>query len=207
MLLVNTSDMEIPAMAIGCKPDLSRRFRLRAATAAAHQRLDGIVQAGAFLASRNRYCEYLQATLRARRVVEAHQATVLFPAWPSRKLSDALQADLRDLGRPIDIKDCAEAPAYDVGGTGGVVGALYVLEGSALGARILSAQAADLGLGPAFGARHMFLQTANPTAWRAFLEILEALPFEPEDEALCLAGAERTFEFFESELSNASVDL
>jgi heme oxygenase len=192
-------------MAVPSKSDSSRRSRLRSATAAAHQRLDGIVEGGGFLTDRVRYTAYLHATLRARRPIEASldvsQAERVFPAWPTRRIADALRADLADLGSPAGN---AEGARFNIDGDGGVIGVLYVLEGSALGARVLSQRAADLGLGSSFGARHLATQTENPAAWRAFLEILEALPFGSRDDARCLEGAHRTFQLFESELTNAS---
>ncbi|MFD1744328.1 biliverdin-producing heme oxygenase [Rhizobium helianthi] len=56
-----------------------------------------------------------------------------------------------------------------------LLGALYVLEGSSLGARILYVRAKELGLNEEFGARHLAGQ-AHSDGFRRFLEILDAAP-------------------------------
>ncbi len=56
-----------------------------------------------------------------------------------------------------------------------VLGALYVIEGSSLGARVLFSRAVALGLGESFGARHLARQSTSK-GWKTFLEVLDAAP-------------------------------
>ena len=70
-------------------------------------------------------------------------------------------------------------------------GALYVLEGSSLGARILFKRAQALGLSAAFGARHLALLSGSIDGWRSFLDRLEgADPFGLE---LAVTASHATF--------------
>ena len=55
------------------------------------------------------------------------------------------------------------------------MGSLYVLEGSALGARLLVRQAAALGFDEAGGAVHLSEQAADIGHWRAFIDLLGRL--------------------------------
>ena len=58
-------------------------------------------------------------------------------------------------------------------------------------------RALTLGMTATLGARHLHAQTADPAAWRAFLEVLERQPMTPDEEALCERAALRTFKAFE----------
>ena len=53
-----------------------------------------------------------------------------------------------------------------------LIGVSYVLEGSALGARILVKQAAVLGYDEARGARHLWKQAAGLENWRRFIAFI-----------------------------------
>jgi heme oxygenase len=77
-----------------------------------------------------------------------------------------------------------------------LLGVLYVLEGSGLGARIILGRVAHLGLGPEFGARHLHAQAGAPGAWREFTSLLDNAVLTDEEEQACFAAAEATFEAF-----------
>ena len=79
-----------------------------------------------------------------------------------------------------------------------------MLEGSALGARILVKRAASLGFSDAFGARHLCAQTADPTAWSRFVELLDRWVMTSTEEDECIAGAKAVFACFERELNVAA---
>ncbi len=189
-------------MPLGCTADLSRRFRLRTATSRAHARLDALVEAGAFLRSRNRYHGYLYATYRARCAAEAGldaaHAEISYAAWPSRRIATALRADMADLDPTAPLE---AAVALHFGSAPAVLGGLYVLEGSALGARLLASRLVPIGLSEHFGGRHMRAQTSDPAAWRQFVKILNDYPMSAAEEADCIASAAAVFECFERELS------
>ena len=121
------------APAVAATPDL--RSVLRNATAGDHARLDALFG----------QCD-LQTLPGYRRFLEAHAEAVLpletalansgverlFPDWSSRSRSRALSDDLEGLGS--EARRFPTLPRLDFGG---VLGTMYVLEGSRLGARFL----------------------------------------------------------------------
>jgi heme oxygenase len=178
-----------------------RRARLRVATTEAHARLDALIDEAGFFEDRLRYAVYLQATWRARQQLELALDTsaveMLFPAWPKRRISAALCADSADIGKilqPSEDDSVCPPPSYE---PAEALGVLYVLEGSALGARLLAPRAERLGLTPSFGARHFAVQLSMPHAWPAFLAILEAASLDVAEERACIEAAIATFMHFE----------
>lgn len=176
----------------------NRRSRLKAATDPLHRRLDERVAGAGFFASLDGYRVYLRRTFAARQALEAvldrSAATAIYPDWPRRRLAGLLRRDLEDLGdeAPLGVHSTEEHL-----GTGGVLGTLYVLEGSSVGARLLARDAAALGLAPEHGARHLHAQTADSKAFRTFLHILESTELDAEHEEACLSSAIATFACFE----------
>lgn len=71
------------------------------------------------------------------------------------------------------------------------MGVHYVLEGSALGARILCKQVEALGLHREHGARHLWAQAETLLTWRGFLDLLSQ---HDGDEGELIAGANAAFE-------------
>lgn len=176
--------------AIRC--DESRRFALKRATDAAHTRVEGIIGAAGMFASLEGYRRYLAGTLDIRRHYEAvadYSGTVhVWPRWPGRRVAHLVAQDLADLGgaAPPSDKKAIEAlkPAE-------LLGALYVLEGSSLGARVLFKSVSAFGLSASHGARHLHAQAGEAAIWREFVAMLEA-----SDVAPCHATAIRVFEDF-----------
>jgi len=74
-----------------------------------------------------------------------------------------------------------------------LLGALYVVEGAALGARLLIKQAAALGFNAQFGARHLAQQTASNQEWATYLTLLETA--ENFNEAEAITAAQNVFSF------------
>lgn len=156
--------------------DQSRRWALRDHTAAAHAAVDAAV--GGF-DSLETYKTYLQAVAAFRRPIELMLQAATWPDgfgdWRPKPVVAAIAADMADLGvaqveRPVQSFSLAGDRLY---------GAVYVLEGSSLGARVLLQRAVALGLSPDFGARHLALQAGRVKSWRSFLVRLEqADPFD-----------------------------
>jgi len=178
-----------------------RRSRLRSATENAHRRLDAVVDDAGYFLDRPSYAAYLRATLRARQPLELALnqcgAETLFALWPDRAIASALRTDIEDVTE-------AETPAEDnpvglgqVFSQAQAIGTLYVLEGSALGARYLAPRAHSIGMSPTFGARHFARQTAIPKTWSTFLAVLEALSFDAAQEDECIAASIAAFDRFE----------
>ncbi|OCW56564.1 hypothetical protein AWJ14_16600 [Hoeflea olei] len=131
------------------------------------------------------YAAYVRKTHRFRRCIEAALCDTVDSGWTLDPIAGLAGRDLADLGlSPLpkaDVPPWSPSPAARLG-------AAYVLEGSALGARLLLQRAQAIGLRQDFGARHLAHQSADPRRWRAFLTVLEALPDEMHQAAVAAAG-------------------
>lgn len=150
-------------------------------------------------ACRETYRTYLEAMYVVRREIEdlldRSGADGVFARWPGRKIAPHLARDLRDMG---GVPTVPSMTRDDIGTLDqpAMLGVLYVIEGSALGARLLARSAEEAGYGPSFGARHLHAQTADPAAWRAFVEVLDGAVLDHDGEAACTHAAARTFDLF-----------
>lgn len=107
--------------------------------------------------------------------------------WRPMRVRGEISADLADLGLmavPADMPTMSNDIAT-------LTGVLYVLEGSALGARVLVGRAQALGLTDRFGARHLSALASETQSWRSFLNVLETI--EPFDTAHAVTAANATF--------------
>ena len=147
------------------------RSFLREETSKLHRELDAIV--GGF-SNRAAYARFLQGSYRHRAPVEAalsDAAAMGGSSWQPRKLLPELEADLADL----TLARSASEPFHLSNDMAAFLGAAYVLEGSALGARVLVKGVAALGFGPENGARYLSAQAASLDSWRTLLVALEGL--------------------------------
>lgn len=159
---------------------VSRRFLLRDCTAAAHAALDATVGQ---LTTRDVYARYLRGIHAFRAAAEPLLATA---PWRPKSLASLLGADLADLGLPPRAAVSLDLPEdYS-----SLLGLAYVLEGSALGARLLYPEACALGMSADHGARHLAQQAGDRDAWRAFCSALDAAaPYDPDAAATAAAAA------------------
>lgn len=166
----------------------SRRWLLRERTAEAHAAVDAAVGGFHDLPS---YGRYLRSIAAFRRPIEDRLSSVAWPEvlldWRPARVGEAIAADLADLGITPDVSRLQ--PVRLDGDS--LFGALYVLEGSALGARLLLKRAESIGLTEAFGARHLALLGSNIDGWRGFLTRLEQV--EPFDLEVALEASLATF--------------
>ena len=145
---------------------------MRDRTAAAHASLDGTI--GGF-DDLQAYKTYLFGMSAFRLPVEQAMAAAPWPArlapFSADDIGALILSDCADLGMapatPVAAPTIAETPEA-------MLGMLYVLEGSALGARLLYRRAKALGLTESFGARHLAAQAAVTDRWPRFLALLEA---------------------------------
>ena len=156
--------------------DTGFRFFLREETRAAHNALDELVGPLETLES---YSVFVAGLYRFRGAIEAALRDLDWPAafggWRPLYIDALLAADLIDLDRS-PVRPAATRLSNDIAS---LLGVSYVLEGSALGARLISRRAAALGLNDRYGARHLAAQTAELTNWRAFLNLAENLAENP----------------------------
>lgn len=163
--------------------DTSLRSVLRLHTQPVHTRLDNIVGQFESLAD---YRRFVVRSYQFRAAVEPLVKGL--PEWAVQDLVGPIRADLADLGE----KALPAAPSFTLSpGLASAVGALYVLEGSGVGARILLVRARHLGLSEQFGARHLAAQTGEAGRWKRFIALLGTVEL---DHTTALHAAERVFE-------------
>jgi len=154
-----------------------------------HERLDSIV--GEFFDA-DSYARYLRGMAAFREGVECSLAMVDFPDgfgrwWPGTILPQ-LKLDLMDLRQQTSYAPVTfDIPDDRIS----LLGVLYVLEGSSLGARLLARRAAAIGYSPHFGARHLAAQTSRPEAWTALVRLLRDI--DPADAGKAVEAARVTF--------------
>lgn len=111
-----------------------------------------------------------------------------------RTRREVLEHDLRALGdNPAHVPTLSVDPPMDLPGQ---IGVLYVLEGSALGGRVIRADVLRR-LGPSLvDATAFFLASSNPS-WRILLAAVDAFGNSwPTDRPRVLIGAKQTFAAF-----------
>lgn len=168
---------------------MSVRFTLRDATRAAHDRLDTLLGAHD-LADRDSYGRFLLAQARAflpvEEALQAAGADRLIPGWSGQRRSMALIADLDALGL-----GCPDAkPALLFADDAAMIGALYVIEGSRLGAATL------LPTVPMTFPR-AFLSPARTGLWREVVATIERMLHSDVMLSSAVGSALATFDCFE----------
>lgn len=170
-------------------PETSPRFALRAATAAAHRRVDALY-AHLNLSRRDDYVRFLlghaAAFLPIEAALAAAGADALMPGWSRRRRSKALLDDLTALG--LTAPTSRPPPPFD--GAAAVLGGLYVLEGSRLGGAVLVR-----GVAP--GLPTAFLAPETTSSWRAITTLLDARLATPAALAKATSAANAVFSVFE----------
>lgn len=165
------------------------RAVLREATAENHARVDQAF--GAFdLADRDQYAAFLQAQAHAflpiEAAIEAADPSQLLPDWPRRRRSEALLADLAQLG----FSPATTGKWAPFAGTADILGAVYVIEGSRLGGRMLARSVPE-------DLPRQFLTTSDSSLWRSLIEVLDKLLKNSAEQAQAIDAARRAFALFE----------
>ena len=172
------------------------RSLLREATASAHGRVDD-----AFtrlnLGQRNDYRKFLTTHASVMLPLEALAgqagAGQILEDWPSRRRSDVLLDDLAALGLqppPLLLLGSHGGPAW-------VLGVLYVLEGSRLGAQVLRQRVLAGPDAECWAATAYLSHGMGQALWPSFLAKLEASPYAKGDTGPVIAGAHDAFAAFE----------
>ena len=177
------------------------RFALRHATADVHARLhehSGLAAVSAGQIGAERYRHLLLRLYGFYLPFEV--AAGLFPVrtgW--------LASDLAALDTPLlqiaGADRCAALPRLD--SAEAVLGAMYVVEGSALGGRGLARHLATLTGAGSLAGRRFFASDGADTgrAWRAFGHRLRLVPHDPAIQHTVIAAAVATFSCFETWLN------
>jgi heme oxygenase len=164
---------------------------LRAATAAAHERVDAIYSQFD-LADRDGYRRFLLAQaiafLPVEAALDAAGAEMFILDWPERRRAHLIRADLDELGEEAVP---AMAPPL-IAGAGAVLGAAYVIEGSRLGGKLLRQAVPD-------ELPRRFLDAPQKSAsWRRLLENLDSRRYEPGFFEAAIHAAVDVFDRFAS---------
>lgn len=158
---------------------------LRARMRPLHDRVEALF-AQFRLARRNSYGEFLCAQYRAVTAIEAGLAAFIeLPTWRPR--SHLIRMDLEELKLAIPSALTAIPPSTLCA----AYGQLYVLEGSRLGARILTCQVSD-------GLPRYFLSDAHYAGeWKDLLAAIDRHALDRGDDVSgVMVGAEAAFELF-----------
>ncbi|WP_349516533.1 biliverdin-producing heme oxygenase [Bradyrhizobium sp. OK095] len=163
---------------------------MRDATAAAHRELDAQLSS-VDLTVLSGYRRFLQASAGALLPLEAALVDAgvarMFPDWLERSRGAAIAADLGQLGSAA--QSTVSVPPLT---RSGMLGTLYVLEGSRLGAKFLLKMVADAG-DPRIGEATAYLSHgAGQRLWQSFLAKLaseQACDGDEAIEAACAAFA------------------
>lgn len=156
----------------------SRRFLVRDRTSLSHAKVEATV--GSF-ETLDAYRRYLAGTYIFRSSLNESMTGVSLPSqlslwqWPDL-LTDLMCRDMDDLDMPRPGLSCIQKMPAIGPDLESLLGTLYVIEGSSLGARVLYRRAQKLGLTELFGARHLAAQAQSGERWKRLLELLEAAP-------------------------------
>ena len=168
---------------------MTAREQLKAATQAAHDRVDAAFDHD--LANPITYVAFLTAQAAAYFPVEQALtdggAARLIENWDEARRAPLLTADLATLD--CVPSDPISPPEYR--GEAAVVGGLYVLEGSRMGAAVLRRRVLP-GLPIAF-----LSARAEPGSWTRFIASLDQLLYSPQRLDAAIQAASATFACFE----------
>lgn len=177
---------------------MTRLEDLRQSTRSAHQSVDDMVMAMAPFDSQSNYVRFLRLQYifhgRMKPLYEACDLNRLIPGLAGRSRYDAVCADMTDL--QCSTRDDWSRDPIPVDGAARI-GWLYVCEGSSLGAAFLLKAADKIGLNEAFGARHLAGHAqGRGRHWREFVEQVNGLALNSEDDQFVRDGAVDAFAFF-----------
>ncbi len=155
-----------------------RRFLVRDRTSLSHAKVEAAV--GSF-GTLEAYKRYLRGSYLFRTMLDEQLTDVCWPPqlslWtlPDR-LTGLMRQDMQDLDMEPPLPVAPTSRSMMGSDLENLLGTLYVVEGSSLGARVLYRRAQSLGLSGEFGARHLAAQAQSSERWKRLLELLEAAP-------------------------------
>jgi heme oxygenase len=186
---------------------MSLHAHLRSETRVWHDRVDTAFEQFD-LAIEPGYRSFLEAHALVVPGCEQHlvksECSRRFPGWTGAWRAPALWSDLRAMGvvehvAPVVAQNRVPLSATDPG----LVGMMYVLEGSRLGGRVL-ARRVETGSTPRARSATRYLSEDGGVSWRAFLDRLEALEFSDCETEAALAAAIQVFCAFEQAVATVS---
>lgn len=186
------------------KVEATLRFRLRDAVAPLHKDVEDRIVPYFSKKEPARYVSFLKKIYGLHLPIEKALERIDWAGsgvdFSARRRALLIETDLRDFG--LSEGEIARLPLVrDLAPYGTIVeglGALYVLEGSALGGRVILNQlGASLGIGPAFGGR--FLSGHGPRGepmWQSFVQALDRYGEADAEADTVISTAIETFRLF-----------
>lgn len=176
--------------------------RIREATRAQHQALEEALPLGQESLDRVLYGRLLArfwgfyATWEQQAAL--HAGIELRPVLASRAKLPLLNADLKAMALNSEVlpRIAPDRLPRFASGEGTLLGSMYVVEGATLGGQVISRQLERFS-GFERGAGYSFFQSYGKAVgqqWRAFTQLLEALP--PREAEPAVAAAQQTFSAF-----------
>lgn len=178
------------------KMDGSLRDALRSGTRTAHARIDATFSAFD-ISSFEGYRDFLAA--QAGALIPLEDALDRFGAglpvadWPRRRRGEALMRDLEVLGTRATF-----LVAPTIGSDAEMVGMLYVLEGSRLGARLLRDRAMQSTCPQVQQACRFLDHGMGERLWVSFVATLDRIAASGIDVPAAIRGALAAFDLFEN---------
>lgn len=183
--------------------DISIWDRVRDATKHTHRRLDAAMNS-VDLARPHYYAGFLRGQAEAlfplEAALEQHGIEELLPDWPQRARTPALEHDLSVLDAGCDPLLIPDLARLDADRTAEMLGIVYVLEGSRMGARIILSRLTDQPDSVVIGATSFLRHGFGKRFWPTFLETLESHPDARANPDMVIDGALLAFGMFESAL-------
>lgn len=193
--------------------------QMRLRTQDVHRRLEALPIWEAAFSDLRAYTALLDGFLSLVRPADAAIAAALGCEAPNGFLAtlrtDWLESDRRSIAAPHasslairTVDDDALIGAIAGDSRCSAAGALYVIEGSALGGRILSRRLQEsLGIDPGSGGRYFFGHGAETALrWRGFIEWLEGMQLDRAGAEAAAAAAQAVFERFRERLAALRYD-
>lgn len=171
---------------------------IREATHTSHRRLD-LALSWLDLGKPRYYAGFLRGQAEAlfplEIALERGGIEQILPDWPERVRSKALEHDLA-----VMDASCDPLPVPRLDNAAQLLGAVYVLEASRMGARVMLARLAQYPDSCSIGATKYLKHGFGKRFWPSFLDVLEHHPAVLENPTGVVHGAEIAFGMFESAL-------
>ncbi|MBI3701245.1 MAG: biliverdin-producing heme oxygenase [Afipia sp.] len=168
------------------------------ATRSSHRRLD-LALSWLDLGKPRYYAGFLRGQAEALFPLEAsleeQGIANIVSDWPLRARAPSLEHDLA----AMDVS-CDPLPAPEFRGAADMLGAVYVLEASRMGARVMLARLAQHPESSSMAATAYLRHGFGKRFWPTFLTLLENHPAAHADTAGVVQGAEVAFGMFENAL-------
>ncbi len=170
------------------------RFFLKDATAKSHLKLDTLVSQ-LDLSTKTGLLAFLKMHALALSAIEpflsANGVSKLLPDWNERTRLGAAQNDLRALG---ECGELSQPPVFKSEATiPDLLGMLYTIEGSRLGARVLHQQAGEHCIA---GGSQFLQHGLGKKFWPTFLGVLEGHDMKANEAESAAHSANRIFNFY-----------